>query len=322
MGSAGRQTIEPPVAAALTVPMQTMVLGNVKISRLVEWSGPFAPVGVLFPSMPEDLWQQNRSWLEPDFWEGDSGIYQAYMQSWLLQTPDRTVVVDTGIGNHKQRDEAVFHDRDGDFLEQLAVLGVRPEDVDTVVNTHLHIDHIGWNTVLDDDEWVPTFPNAQYLMSKVDYDQWNPANGHPRRSTIGTDADFHAGFHDSVEPVHRAGQAVLWEGESHRIDAELSLELAPGHTPGSAVLRMESGTDRALFVGDLIHTPLQFLEPDHDTCLSEDQPQAARSRRRMLAQAAETNSLIIPAHLAGAGAAEVRGEDGRYSIAKWATYTS
>jgi len=302
--------------------MQTFSLGDVKISRLIEWNGPFAPVDVLFPSMPEDLWQQHKSWLEPDFWEADTGQYRAYMQTWILQTGGRTIVVDTGLGNHKERQEPLFHRRDGDFLGQLAAVGVRPEDVDTVVNTHLHIDNVGWNTRLSDGEWVPTFPNAQYFMSKADYDYWNPVNGHTRKSTIGSVADFHAAFADSVLPVHQAGQAVLWEGDRHRIDGNLSLELAPGHTPGSAVLRLQSGTERALFVGDLVHTPLQMLEPDHDTCLSEDQPAAARSRHRILGQAAESNSLVIPAHLCGAGAAEVTHENGGYSIKKWATFVA
>lgn len=298
--------------------MQTFTLGDVTISRLIEWNGPFAPADVLFPSMPVDLWQQNRSWLEPDFWEADTGQYRAAMQTWVLRAAGRTIVVDTGIGNHKPRQEPLFDRRDGDFLQQLAAIDVRPEDVDTVINTHLHIDHIGWNTVLSDGEWVPTFPNARYLMSRADYDYWNPVNGHTRTSTIGADADFHAAFADSVLPVHRAGQAVLWEGDEHRIDADLSLELAPGHTPGSAVLHLRSGTDRALFVGDLVHTPLQILHPDHDTCLSEDQRGAARSRHRLLGQAAESNSLVIPAHLGGAGALQVARDGGSYSISRWA----
>jgi len=111
---------------------------------------------------------------------------------------------------------------------------------------------------------------------------------------------------------------VLWEGDSHRIDEDLVLEPAPGHTPGSAVLRVESGTDRALFVGDVIHTPLQMVEPDHDIRVSEDRAAAARSRRRVLEQAAATNSLVVPAHLGGAGGAEVVRSNGTFSIKRWA----
>ena len=297
--------------------MQTFTLGDVEISRVVEWHGDFAPVGVLFPSMPDDVWQRNRSWLAPDFWDPTTGNYYAYMQTWVLRSAGRTVLVDTGIGNDKPREHELLDRRDGDFLARLAAVGVLPEDVDLVVNTHLHTDHVGWNTRLVDGEWVPTFPNAQYLMSKTDYDYWNPAGGHVVKSTFASVADSHGGFTDSVLPIHQAGKAVLWEGDSHRIDANLSLELAPGHTPGSAVLRLESGKDRALFVGDVVHTPLQMIDPDHDTCLSEDQAEAARSRTRVLEQAATTNSLVIPAHLGGAGAAEVVRENGKYTIKQW-----
>ncbi|AVZ77384.1 hypothetical protein SLUN_11440 [Streptomyces lunaelactis] len=128
-------------------------------------------------------------------------------------------------------------------------------------------------------------------------------------------------FEDSIDPVHRAGQTLLWE-TSHRIDGNIRLEPAPGHTPGSAVLHLRSGTERALFVGDLIHTPLQILEPHVDTCLSADQQAAANSRRRVLEYAADTNALLIPAHFTGPGAAEVRRDGSSFAIKKWAPFSA
>ncbi|MTD55744.1 MBL fold metallo-hydrolase [Amycolatopsis pithecellobii] len=298
--------------------MKQFILGDVEISRVVEWHGPFAPVDFLFPSVPAELWQEHESWLDPDFRDATSGDYHAYMQTWVLRSAGRTVLVDTGLGNDKPREHPLMNRRDGDFLTLLADAGVQPEEVDLVINTHLHSDHVGWNTRLVNGEWVPTFPNAQYLMNKTDYGYWNPANGHTRQATFGSVADDSATFEDSILPIHQAGQAVLWEGDAHRIDADLSLELAAGHTPGSAVLRLESGTDRALFVGDVVHTPIQMIEPDHDTCLSEDRVEAARARHRVLDQAVTTNSLVVPAHFGGAGAAEVARENGQYSIKRWA----
>lgn len=299
--------------------MKKIILGNVEVSRVVEWNGAFATTGVLFPSVPGELWHCHESWLAPDFLNPETGEWQANVQTWVLRSAGRTVLVDTGLGNDKPREVEVFNQRDGDFLNRLAAAGVRPEDVDLVVNTHLHNDHVGWNTRLADGQWVPTFPNAQYLISRADFDYWNPVNGHVPKSPFQSATDTGTTFNDSVLPVHQAGQAVLWEGDSHRIDEDLVLELAPGHTPGSAVLRLESGTDRALFVGDVIHTPLQMIEPDHDTCLSEDQAEATRSRRRVLEHAAATNSLVVPAHLTGAGAAEVVRSNGTFSIKRWAT---
>jgi glyoxylase-like metal-dependent hydrolase (beta-lactamase superfamily II) len=298
--------------------MQTFVLGDFEITRITEWHGRFAPADVLFPTLPADAWREHRSWLDPHHWDAASGDYRAHMQTWVLRGQGRTILVDTGLGNHKPRVHPLLADRDGDFLHRLATIGVRPEDVDTVVNTHLHTDHVGWNTRLVNGEWAPTFPNARYLMHRADFDYWNPANGVTARSDFADPADSRAGFEDSVLPVHRAGQAVLWDGAAHALDTGLSLRHAPGHTPGSAVLELHSGTDRAFFVGDLVHTPLQFLMPDHDTCLSEDQRQAALTRRRMLERAADTNALVVPAHLGGAGAAEVVREGTDFVIKQWA----
>ena len=176
-----------------------------------------------------------------------------------------------------------------------------------MVNTHLHIDHVGWNTYLDGRTWVPTFPNATYLMPRRDFDFWNPANGHEPRLGRGNQNVFE----DSVAPVHQAGLAELWDG-SYRIDKNLRLESAPGHTPGSSVLTLESGPDRALFVGDMVHTALQIMEPDTNSCFCEDPVQARATRHKLLGRAAESNALVFPAHLGGHGAAEV--DQGRLEV--------
>ncbi|MEU1672955.1 MBL fold metallo-hydrolase [Streptomyces roseifaciens] len=304
--------------------MQTITLGGVDITRIVEWHSPVAPVPAIFPSSTPRMWKENESWLAPDFWRPATDQLVCNVQTWVLRSEGRTVLVDTGLGNDKDRPHMPdwSHLKSG-YLERLAAAGVRPEDVDVVVNTHLHSDHIGWNTRLQDGVWVPTFPNATYLVARADFDYWNPDGPHTPRGVLG-DLSLAEGvaevFEDSVMPVHRAGQMVLWEGGSHRIDAGLSLEAAPGHTPGSAVVRLESGTERALFIGDLVHSPLQITEPDCDTCLSEDQAQATRSRRRFLEEAADTRALVFPAHLPGHGAAEVRREGGKFALARWASF--
>jgi glyoxylase-like metal-dependent hydrolase (beta-lactamase superfamily II) len=287
--------------------VQKIILGSVEVTRVVEWQGGFGATDVLFPSVPGDVWRRHESWLAPDFLNASTGEWQTTLQTWVLRSAGRTVLVDTGLGN--------------DLLERLAAAGVRPQDVDLVVNTHLHSDHVGWNTRLVDGEWVPTFPNARYLISRADFDYWNPVNGHVPTSPFHSAADTGAMFNERVLPVHRAGQVRLWDGDSHRIDEDLVLELAPGHTPGSAVLRLESGTDRALFVGDIVHSPLQLIEPHHEICVSEDRTGAACSRRRVLEQAAATNSLVVPAHFGGAGAAEVVRSGGTFSIKRWAVFS-
>ncbi|MFE0044814.1 MBL fold metallo-hydrolase [Streptomyces albireticuli] len=303
--------------------MQTITLGDVEITRVVEWHAPIAPTTAIFPSSTPEMWQEHKSWLAPDFWDPETDALVATVQTWVLRSEGRTILIDTGVGDDKDRPDmpSWSHLRTG-YLDRLAAAGVRPEDVDVVVNTHAHSDHVGWNTRLVDGEWVPTFPNATYLFSKADFDYWNPANGHTPRGTLGDITVARAGggmFQDSVLPVHREGLTVLWE-DGYRIDGNLALEPAPGHTPGSAVVRLASGTDRALFIGDLVHSPLQFAEPDCEPCLSEDEEQAVRSRRRVLAEAADTRALVFPAHLSGHGAAEVRREGGGFAVERWAAF--
>ncbi|MEU3528964.1 MBL fold metallo-hydrolase [Streptomyces sp. NPDC038707] len=297
--------------------MNTITLGDVTLTRVLEYFGPVGLTPETFlPDSPTRTWEEHRAMLVPDFLDDGTRIINAAIQTWLLRSEGRTILVDTGVGNHKERPYVpVWSRMDTGFLDNLARAGVRPEDVDIVINTHLHIDHVGWNTYLDGRTWVPTFPNATYLMPKDDFDFWNPENGHTSLLGRGNQNVFE----DSVAPVHRAGQTLLWEG-SHQIDAGLRLESAPGHTPGSSVLTLTSGTDRAVFVGDLLHSPVQILEPDSNSCFCEDPAQARATRRKILGWAADNHALLVPAHLGGHGAAQVVRDGGKFAIKGWAPF--
>ncbi|MFG3497058.1 MBL fold metallo-hydrolase [Streptomyces sp. NPDC047928] len=296
--------------------MRSIVLGDVEVIGVTEWQGPFAPARDLVPEAGAETWKENEDWLAPDHWEPESDRYVAALQTWVLRSGGRTVLVDTGVGHRRERPGSPhFHRRPSDLLNRLADAGVRPEDVDVVVNTHLHADHVGWNTREQDGEWIPAFPNARYLIPAAD-DAHYGARG---SSGAGLSEDDRRVYEDSVAPVHRAGQVVLWEG-THRIDAHLVLEPAPGHTPGSCVLRLASGGDRAVFVGDLLHSPVQIIEPSHSSCFCLDPRRAAVSRRRMLERAADERELVVPAHFAGAGAVEVRRNGGGFTVESWAAW--
>jgi glyoxylase-like metal-dependent hydrolase (beta-lactamase superfamily II) len=293
--------------------VQRMMLGDVEVIRVVEWQGAFIGARALVPDAPAELWQDNEGWLAPDHWEPGSDQVALALQTWVLRSAGRTVLIDTAVGNGRERPGMPrFHHWQGDFLGGLARAGVRPEDVDVVVNTHIHADHVGWNTKDAAGEWVPTFPNARYLLPAADDFHFGPDNayGNARRE------DDRLIYQDSIAPIHRAGQAELWDGV-HRIDEHLSLESAPGHTPGSSVLRLESGGDRAVFVGDLLHSPVQILDPSCSSCLCLDQAGAATSRRRILERAADQRELVIPAHFGGAGAVEVRRAGSGFSLGRW-----
>ena len=291
--------------------------GDVTVTRVKEYYGSVARTPAeFFPKSPKDMWQEHRGWMAPDFWNEETNECVAAIQTWLLRSEGRTILVDTGVGNHKDRPNTPLWNRlDTDFLGNLAAAGVRPADVDLVINPHLHNDHVGWNTQLDGRSWVPTFPNATYLMSRPDFDFWNPANGHVPVLGRGNQNVFE----DSVTPVHEAGLTQLWDG-SYRIDKNLRLDLAPGHTPGSSVLILKSGDDRALFVGDLVHTALQLVEPEINSCFCEDPVESRATRHKLLGRAAETNALVFPAHLGGHGAAEVERNGSKFAIKQWAGF--
>ncbi|MFD7325765.1 MBL fold metallo-hydrolase [Streptomyces sp. NPDC059875] len=290
---------------------QSIMLGDVEVVRVVEWQGAFAPARTLVPESGADVWKANEDWLAPDHWDPESDRAVMALQTWVLRSAGRTVLVDTGVGNGRERPGSPqFHHWQGDFLGCLARAGVQPEDVDVVVNTHLHADHVGWNTLGVEGEWVPAFPNAQYLIPAADDFHFGPDNAYGR----GRHADDRLVYEDSVAPVHRSGQSVVWDGV-HRIDAHLTLEPAPGHTPGSCVLRLESGADRAVFVGDLLHSPVQVLDPSCNSCFCLDARGAAASRRRILERAAAERELVAPAHFGGTGVVEVRREGDGFALA-------
>ncbi|WP_200797697.1 MBL fold metallo-hydrolase [Streptoalloteichus hindustanus] len=305
--------------------MNNFQLGEVEISRVIEWQGEFGPARHLVPDSPPELWRDNEPALAPDHWLPGTDTCRGAIQTWVLRSEGRVILVDTGLGNDRDRPQnPLFDHLTTGYLDQLAEAGVRPQDVDTVVNTHLHTDHVGWNTMLRDGEWVPTFPNATYLIHRADHDFYDPRNAHRRRAPrddqerLRQEGDLlvHA---DSIAPI--LGQAVLWE-DDHRIDGNLSLEHTPGHTPGSAILHLSSGTDRAVFVGDVLHSPVQIFQPDHSSCFCENPREAATTRRRVLERAADTGELVVPAHFAGASAVEIAREGAHFTITGWAPLTS
>ncbi|HEX6340669.1 MBL fold metallo-hydrolase [Umezawaea sp.] len=296
--------------------MDEITVGDVVVARVEEMHGP---VGMtpdqFFPGSPEKAWRDRHDLLVPDHLNPADNVVQVAMQTWLLRSGGRTILVDTGVGNDKSRPAVAWWDHlDLDYLGNLDRAGVRPEDVDVVVNTHLHVDHVGWNTRLRDGEWEPTFPNATYLVPKADFEFWNPANNPAVAGGVNENV-----FEDSVAPVHANGQVVLWEDE-HRIDANLTLEAAPGHTPGSSVLKLRSGGEQALFAGDLVHTPWQVAEPDHNSCFCEDAAGSRRTRRHLLAWAADQRALVLPAHISGHSAFTVEHRGSSFAISGWAPF--
>jgi glyoxylase-like metal-dependent hydrolase (beta-lactamase superfamily II) len=294
--------------------MNEITLGEVTVTRIEETHGPVGMTSQqLFPDAPPRAWQDNRDWLTPQHLAVRDDLVHVAMQTWMLRSAGRTILIDTGVGNDKTRPAVAGWDHLSlGYLDSLAAAGIKPEDVDLVVNTHLHVDHVGWNTRLVDGSWIPTFPNAVYLMPRVDFEYWNPAKNPSIAGGVNENV-----FEDSVIPVYAAGQVTLWDGE-HVIDENLRLLAAPGHTPGSSVVVLNSASEKALFAGDLMHTPLQVAHPEINSCFCQDPATAQATRRDLLGWAADNTALVLPAHFCGHSALEVAHDGTGFRIKGWA----
>ena len=229
------------------------------------------------------------------------------MQAWVIEVDRLTVLVDTGVGNDRERPHMPPLDHlSNDFLGALSRTGFEPKDIDVVVNTHLHTDHVGGNTHLVDGAWVPTFVNAGYLMPEADYRFFAP-------DAPTTNDGMRMVFSDSVLPVD--DQKELFSGD-HQLSESLWLRPAPGHTPGSSVAWLDAGAP-AVFVGDLTHCPIQLARPSAPSAFDVDPGQAAVTRRRVFTEASRRRAAVLPAHYRGHGGATIvaRGDIRRGGIA-------
>ncbi len=265
-------------------------LGDLEIRRAVESEVPIFDALTFFPQATMDVIEANRDWLMPRYIDPNTIEIILCIQSYIIKTPHHIILVDTCVGNHKPRPaRPTWHMQNGPFLSKLAATGFQPEDIDFVLCTHLHVDHVGWNTKLLDGRWVPTFPNAKYIFSKNEYKLWED------RYNSGEKVPVPLVFEDSVLPIVDAGQAIIVE-DDYQIDDGLWLEPAPGHTPGHVMLNLQSGSHKGLMSGDVIHHPLQLIKPHWSSRACEDPIQSATSRISMLERIADTDTLLCPAH--------------------------
>lgn len=306
------------ITPTTTAPILTF--GEVSVTRVIESVGSIGMTpDQFFPGTDDSVWAEDVDALRPHFLESDgdtamTSTSRVAMQSWILRSGGKTILIDAAIGNDKDRpDVPSWSHLHTAFLENLAAAGVAPEDVDVVVNTHLHADHVGWNTRLVDGEWVPTFPNAEYLLPAEDLAFWDPAS--ENTTIMGPGA--HTVWADSIEPILSAGRATSWSGV-HRIDDALSLEAAPGHTPGASILRLVSGGDEVLFIGDTLHSPAQVRDVHTSSCFDEDPAVAHATRDRIFSEAAEKGLLMFPAHFGGHAGFKVEKSGSSFAIVEWA----
>lgn len=268
-------------------------LGDVTVARIEESYGIAVPAGLVVPAFDAESLAELGPETVAQLLVPESDHILLSMHTWAVRTPQTTILVDTCNGNHKQRTPPNIGMLDTDWLQLLLAAGITPDEVDAVVCTHLHADHVGWNTMLVDGQWVPTFPNARYFINRSEYEFWNPAEPGP------SDPGFNANvFEDSVKPVFDRGQVRLWDGDGDGVDDHLHLELNPGHTPGHSVGWLTGSRGRALFSGDAMHTALQAYRPDWSSAYCADADRSAASRRSILEAAVERHAMLLPAHFA------------------------
>ena len=257
-------------------------IGEVTVTRVVE----IEATGGMSPILPDAKREilKEIPWLYPHFVD-ESGRMRGTIQALIIETPDRTIVVDTCVGNDKERGNPPWNQLQTTFLADLEAAGYAPDRIDNVLCTHLHVDHVGWNTMLVDGKWQPTFPNARYLMGRVEFEHWNAVDVDSTKQIMS----------DSVLPVFDAGLVDLVETD-HKICDEVSLIPTVGHSPGHVTVLIQSQGEEGMITGDFIHHPCQFAHPEWSASPDTDPEQARRTRHEVFSRYADTPMLIIGTH--------------------------
>lgn len=287
--------------------MQPIVLGRLEIQKVVEMETSF-PIEVLFPGVTAGDLSRLKGW----YWDDVLSLDPAQagcglsMHSYLVRFGGKTILIDSCNGNDKERSTEAFHRLNTPWLDRLRKLGIAPEDVDMVMCTHLHVDHVGWNTRLDNGRWVPTFPNARYVMNRRDV---------AHISAPSTNAMIREPWLDSVSPVIDAGQADLVDGDEvilGKVGDGMWLRPAYGHSPGSCMIQACCGGSRAVFSGDVVHHPVQLIRPDIHFAYDWNGDLAEQVRIALLEEIAGTDTMLFPAHFRYGSGGHVERDGDKY----------
>jgi glyoxylase-like metal-dependent hydrolase (beta-lactamase superfamily II) len=259
-------------------------VGQLRMTKLIELETVGSTRFILPLATNDEI--RKLPWLLPRF-ATPEGRLKLSVHMLVLETPSGRIVVDTGLGNDKQgRSVPVWNNRTTPFLETMAAAGFPPESIDTVLCTHLHVDHVGWNTRLVDGHWLPTFPNARYVFGRREYEHWRDHSDTPDKVAV---------FNDSVQPIVDAGRAELVASDA-RVSDEITLIPTPGHSPGHVSLHIRSGGEEALLCGDVAHHPCQMAHLDWSSTVDSDPVQAVTTRRELFARFADRDALVIGGH--------------------------
>ena len=282
----------------------TFHVGDAEITRVTERLFTTIAPDYLFPDWNPDVLDRQEKWLVPDHMDGQHDHVVLSVHTWVIKNKGRVILIDTGIGNNKDRPfSALFHMLKNPYLERLSRAGVRPEDVDYVLMTHLHADHVGWNTVKVNGAWIPTFPNARHVFAKGEQDFYGTPAGVPRLCV----------YEDSVLPLVQAGLTDVVADDGGAYLEDITFHPTPGHSFRHMAISLRSDGETALFSGDVMHHPLQVYRPEWNSVFCGSPDQARRSRQWLLDHAARERAIVFPAHFAGRSAGRVVRDGERYA---------
>ena len=243
-------------------------IGKVKITKVVELETVGSTRFILPQAANDEI--RKLPWLIPHF-ATEEGRLKMSIHSLVVETPKHRIVVDTGLGNDKEgRSVPTWNKRNGPYLDLMTEAGFPPESIDIVLCTHLHVDHVGWNTRLVDNRWVPTFERARYLFGMTEYEHWRDHSDTPDKVAV---------FNDSVKPIVDAGKAELIAGDARPTD-EITLIPTPGHSPGHMSILIASDGEKALLTGDVAHHPCQMAQLDWSSTADSEPTRSPATRRR------------------------------------------
>ena len=289
--------------------MQFTRIGDFEVLRVAEYEGPFIAPETFFPDFDAEAVRSNPDHLGAKLIDRATGNLLFSFHSFVVKTGRHTILIDSCLGNDKERpSRPQFHRLRTSYVADLASAGIELEEVDYVMCTHLHWDHVGWNTRLENNRWVPTFPNARYIMARREFAHWEGV--HQR----GEDTPHRLAFEDSVLPVVRTGQSVLVD-DDYALEDGLWFEGAPGHTPGNVVIHARSRDETAVFMGDVIHHPLQLLRPEWSTLACTDRELSRQTRTRLIEQHAGHGTRLLPAHFPSPTVGRIVRHGGAYTYA-------
>jgi glyoxylase-like metal-dependent hydrolase (beta-lactamase superfamily II) len=259
-------------------------IGKIKITKVVELETVGSTRFILPQAANEEI--RKLPWLIPHF-ATEEGRLKMSIHSLVVETPKHRIVVDTGLGNDKEgRSVPTWNKRTGPYLDIMTGAGLPPESIDIVLCTHLHVDHVGWNTRLVDNRWVPTFERARYVFGRTEYEHWRDHSDTPDKVAV---------FNDSVKPIVDAGKAELTAGDA-RLTDEITLIPTPGHSPGHMSIHIASDGEEALLTGDVAHHPCQMAHLDWSSTADSEPTRSAATRQELFSRFADTPTLVIGGH--------------------------